>query len=57
MFTWEKWGSNLTIEHVAPQKLEQNDWDDSLYQRPDIVNYLGNLTLLPDVKNSSLRFC
>ena len=20
MFTWEKWGSNLTIEHVAPQE-------------------------------------
>ena len=54
MLTWEKWNSNLTIEHVAPQKLEQNDWDDSLYERPDLVNYLGNLTLLPDVKNSSL---
>ena len=54
MLTWEKWKSNLTIEHIAPQKLEQNGWDKSLYERPDLVNYLGNLTLLPDVKNSSL---
>ena len=54
MLTWEKWSSNLTIEHIAPQSPEQNGWDDSLYERPDLVNYLGNLTLLPDVKNSSL---
>ena len=53
MLTWEKWSSNLTIEHVAPQSPEQKSWDDSLYERPDLVNYLGNLTLLPDVKNSS----
>ena len=53
MLTWEKWSSNLTIEHIAPQRPEQNGWDDSLYERPDLVNYLGNLTLLPDVKNSS----
>ena len=53
MFTWEKWDSNLTIEHVAPQSLENEGWDDSLYERPNLVDYLGNLTLLPDVKNSS----
>ena len=53
MLTWEKWSNNLTIEHIAPQRPEQNSWDDSLYERPDLVNYLGNLTLLPDIKNSS----
>ena len=44
----------LTIEHIAPQKPEQNSWHNSLYERPDLVNYLGNLTLLPDSKNSSV---
>ena len=53
MFTWDKWDSNLTIEHVAPQSPEGNGWNDSLYERPDLLDYLGNLTLLPDVKNSS----
>ena len=54
MFTWEKWNSNLTIEHVAPQSgTENGSWDGSLYERPDLLDYLGNLTLLPDVKNSS----
>ena len=53
MFTWEKWDSNLTIEHVAPQNPENDGWDGSLYERPDLLDYLGNLTLLPTVKNSS----
>ena len=54
MFTWETWNSNLTIEHVAPQSGPENSsWDDSLYERPNLLDYLGNLTLLPDVKNSS----
>ena len=53
MLTWEKWNSNLTIEHVAPQKPERGTWPETFYERPDLVNYLGNLTLLPDVKNST----
>ena len=54
MFMWDKWNSNLTIEHVAPQQpnAEQSDWP-GVYEKPDLVDYLGNLTLLPDVKNSS----
>ena len=57
MLTWNKWSDNLTIEHVAPQEpdLEQNDWPKPLYENPDILNYLGNLTLLPNVENSSFN--
>ena len=57
MFTWKKWSSDLTIEHVAPQEPdpEQNDWAESLYEKPDLLHYLGNLTLLPKALNSSFK--
>lgn len=57
MFTWTKWDSDLTIEHVAPQEpdSEQNDWSDQLYEKPDLLDYLGNLTLLPSAQNSSFK--
>ena len=57
MFTWKKWSSDLTIEHVAPQEPdpEQNDWADPLYEKPDLLDYLGNLTLLPKALNSSFK--
>ena len=53
MFTWERWDQDLTIEHVAPQKAETSGWSDLLYENPDLVDYLGNLTLLPKAENSS----
>ena len=57
MLTWGQWRNDLTIEHVAPQEPdpEQNDWPKSLYEKPDILNYLGNLTLLPSAENSSFN--
>ena len=53
MLTWEKWDQDLTIEHVAPQKAETSGWPESLYENPNLVDYLGNLTLLPKAENSS----
>ena len=34
MLTWERWSTDLTIEHVAPQEPdpEQNDWPKLLYK-------------------------
>ena len=57
MLTWNKWNDDLTIEHVAPQEpdLEQNDWPKPLYENPDVLNYLGNLTLLRNAENSSFN--
>ena len=57
MFTWTKWSSDLTIEHIVPQEpdSEQNDWSDQLYESPDLLDYLGNLTLLPSAQNSSFK--
>ena len=53
MLTWEKWDQDLTIEHVAPQKTETSGWPELLYENPNLVDYLGNLTLLPKAENSS----
>ncbi len=57
MLTWNKWSDDLTIEHVAPQEPdpEQDDWPKPLYEKPDLLNYLGNLTLLPTAVNSSFN--
>ena len=57
MLTWEKWSSDLTIEHVAPQEpdTEQNDWPELLYEKPNLIDCLGNLTLLPKAENSSIK--
>ena len=57
MLTWNKWSDDLTIEHVAPQEPdpEQDDWPKPLYENPVILNYLGNLTLLPTAMNSSFN--
>ena len=55
MLSWEKWNSDLTIEHIAPQKpTNQDDWP-GLYDNPDLIDYLGNLTLLPKKENSSFN--
>ena len=57
MLTWNKWSDDFTIEHVAPQEPDpdQDDWPKSLYENPVILNYLGNLTLLPTAVNSSFN--
>lgn len=52
----EQWLSSdlKTIEHIAPQKNKENQWDADLYN-PQVETYhsLGNLTLLPQDLNSS----
>jgi len=54
MLTWEQWRNQtgITVEHVAPQTPGPG-WDSSLYENRDIVDRLGNLTLLPVVENAS----
>ena len=54
MLTWEKWNQDFEIEHIAPQNPERGAWQESLYEKPNLVDCLGNLTLLPKVENSSL---
>ena len=55
MLTLEHWnGLELTVEHVAPQTRPEDGWDDSLYETRDLIDCLGNLTLVPKVANSSL---
>ncbi|MGW5266928.1 DUF262 domain-containing protein [Microbispora sp. NPDC004025] len=52
----ERWNDDAlaTIEHVAPQRPPINSsWDTKLYEDPDLINRLGNLTLLPAVENAS----
>jgi hypothetical protein len=47
--------ANLTVEHVAPQNpAEGAAWDRAIYDTPDMVNSLGNLTLLPVKENASV---
>jgi hypothetical protein len=56
MLTVGRWVDQmtLTVEHVAPQNPSDNSgWDASLYESPELVNQLGNLTLLPTSENSS----
>ena len=44
-----KWNSDSvsSIEHVAPQKNNSKIWSDKLYDEDNLVNSIGNLTLLP----------
>lgn len=42
-----------TVEHIAPQKPAEG-WLDSLYDEDEIIDRLGNLTLLPGPENTSL---
>ena len=63
MLTWEKWDEDLEIEHVAPQKKpeqssqekEQGNREEDLYGKPNLIDCLGNLTLLPKAENASFR--
>ncbi len=47
--TLDKWNSesSRSIEHVAPQKNTSSAWSIKLYEESDLVNSIGNLTLLP----------
>jgi hypothetical protein len=57
MFNFAKFNSDdvSTVEHIAPQNPVATDgWDESIYDNPVTVDTLGNLTLLPQVENSSI---
>ncbi|MFJ7164030.1 DUF262 domain-containing protein [Streptomyces globosus] len=52
----ERWndGAFATIEHVAPQTPTGNGgWNKELYEDPELIERIGNLTLLPAVENAS----
>lgn len=40
-----------TVEHIAPQTASEG-WLTSLYDDIDLIDHLGNLTLLPSIENS-----
>ncbi|MCQ2263444.1 MAG: DUF262 domain-containing HNH endonuclease family protein [Bacteroidales bacterium] len=48
-----QWGAEdlLTIEHIAPQK-NDNNWDENIYENK-LFQSIGNLTLLPQGLNAS----
>ncbi|WP_171172905.1 DUF262 domain-containing HNH endonuclease family protein [Ruegeria sp. HKCCA5929] len=48
----ERWHDKdyLTVEHIAPQK-SAGGWDGSIFDDPETVDLLGNLTLLPGAEN------
>jgi Protein of unknown function (DUF1524) len=51
---WDHWRNDgLEIEHVAPQNGTQ-EWDPDIYSQTDLVDTLGNLTLVPKLENISL---
>ncbi|MGO3933688.1 DUF262 domain-containing HNH endonuclease family protein [Rhodopseudomonas pseudopalustris] len=52
MLKTERWndGGYFTVEHIAPQSGVAG-WDQSIYDDPDTVHVLGNLTLLPEAEN------
>lgn len=53
MLTVSKW-ADFTVEHVAPRTPQQgSDWDVGIYDQ-DLVDTLGNLTLVPAADNASL---
>lgn len=55
LFNLKTWNdeSSQTVEHIAPQS-RSSDWLVSIYESPDTINKLGNLTLLPSLENSSI---
>ncbi|HDC4775067.1 TPA: DUF262 domain-containing protein [Enterobacter kobei] len=44
-----------TIEHIAPQAKTSIGWMEDIYEEPELIDRLGNLTLLPIRENSSLN--
>lgn len=45
--------SSQTVEHIAPDA-QSDGWDSKLYDDGELIHRLGNLTLLPQIENSSL---
>jgi hypothetical protein len=43
-----------TVEHIAPETRPTTGWHPDLYEDPECIHRLGNLTLLPQCENSSL---
>ena len=43
--------SYFTVEHIAPQSTSAG-WSNDIYEVPETVHVLGNLTLLPQAENS-----
>jgi hypothetical protein len=43
---------HFSVEHISPQAKKANGWDEKLYEDPQTVDRLGNLTLLPSAANS-----
>lgn len=57
LLTFETWKALGTLEHIAPQKPDvSGDWPGSLYseQAGELIETLGNLTLLPHSINASI---
>lgn len=55
MLTYDVWKSDVakTIEHIAP-KQQIEGWPAEIYENPENLDKLGNLTLLPGKENASL---
>jgi len=43
---------HFSVEHIAPQANKANGWAENLYEDPQTIDRLGNLTLLPSAANS-----
>lgn len=52
LLSLERWHDKdyLTVEHIAPQKFG-GGWEKEIYDDPETVDLLGNLTLLPGAEN------
>jgi len=41
------------IEHIAPQS-QSNGWSDDIYENSNVINYIGNTTIIPKNENIEL---
>ena len=57
LFNFEHWqrlaNEDFTIEHIYPQSRPVEGWDNSLFEEFELIDTIGNLTLLPSSENSS----
>ncbi|MBN7441386.1 DUF262 domain-containing protein [Mycobacteroides abscessus subsp. abscessus] len=55
MLSLKRWSheSLRTIEHTAPVSAPGSGWLEELFEDPELVNTIGNLTLLPARENTS----
>lgn len=42
------------VEHIAPKKNNEGNWEHDIYKNQDTCGLLGNLTLLPSSENASI---